>query len=161
MQNETVADEEAMAKKIKNLTTSIQPKVTTLKLSSGQYTEIGKETCEEIMAKHFPTHTPKTNPEYNHAKVTTTEITKPDFKPWITQSHVRRVLLKFKAKKSPGPDKLKPIIFKYLPQNTLDIISFIYRACFFSCLVSLFISFCSNVGLNPSQSFHIFKRCEY
>ena len=30
---------------------------------------------------------------------------------------VRRVLLKFKAKKSPGPDKLKPIIFKYLPQN--------------------------------------------
>ena len=31
-QNETVADEEALAKKIKNLTTSIQPKVTTLKL---------------------------------------------------------------------------------------------------------------------------------
>ena len=60
IQNETVADEEAMAKKIKNLTTSIQPKVTTLKLSSGQYTEIGKETCEEMMAKHFPTHTPKT-----------------------------------------------------------------------------------------------------
>ena len=42
---------------------------------------------------------------------------------------MRRVLLKFKAKKSPGPDKLKPIIFKYLPQNTLDIISFIYKAC--------------------------------
>ena len=95
-----------MAKKIKTLTTSIQPKVTTLKLSSGQYTEIGKETCEEMMAKHFPTHTPKTNPEYNHTKVVTTEITKSDFKPWITQSHVRRVLLKFKAKKSPVPDKL-------------------------------------------------------
>ena len=30
VQNETVADEEAMAKKIKNLTTGIQPKVTTL-----------------------------------------------------------------------------------------------------------------------------------
>ena len=59
---------------------------------------------------------------------TTTEITKPDFKPWITQAHVGRVLLKFKAKKSAGPDKLKPIIFKYLPQNTLDIISFIYKA---------------------------------
>ena len=35
IQNETVADEEAMAKKIKYLTTSIQPKVTTLKLASG------------------------------------------------------------------------------------------------------------------------------
>ena len=64
------------------------------------------------------THTPKLNPEYNHTKIVTTEITKPDFKPWITQSHVRRVLLKFKAKKSPGPDKLKPIILKYLPQLT-------------------------------------------
>ena len=86
-------DEEAMAKNI-NLVTSIQPKVTALKLSTGQYTEIGKETCEEMMAKHFPTHTPKTNPEYNHTKVTTTEITKPDYKPWITQSHVV-VFLKF------------------------------------------------------------------
>ena len=46
-----------MAKKIKNLTTSIQPKVTKLKLPSGKYTEIGKETCEEV--KTFPKHTPK------------------------------------------------------------------------------------------------------
>ena len=82
-----------MAKKIKNLTTSIQPKVTTLKLASGHYTEIGKETCEEMMAKHFPTHTLKTNPEYNHTKVATTEITKPDFKPWISHSHVRLSLI--------------------------------------------------------------------
>ena len=37
--------------------------------------------------------------------------------------------LKFKAKKSLGPDKLKPIIFKYVPQNTLDMISFIYNVC--------------------------------
>ena len=106
-----------MAKKIRNITTSIQPKVTTLKLPSGKYTEIGKETCEEMMAKHFPTHTPKTNPDYNHTKIPTTDISHPEFKPWITQAHVRRVLLKFKAKKSPGPDKLKPIIFKHLPRN--------------------------------------------
>ena len=83
-----------MAKKIKNLTTSIQPKVTTLKLSTGSNTEIGKETCEELMAKHFPSHTQKCNPAYNHIKIATTEISKPDFKPWITQEHVRRVLLK-------------------------------------------------------------------
>ena len=68
-----------------------------------------------MMKKHFPshthTHTPKINPEYNHTKIITTEITKPDYTPWIIQAHVSRVLLKFKAKKSPGPDKLKPIIF--------------------------------------------------
>ena len=96
MQNETLVNEEAMARKIKNLTTSIQPKVTTLKLPSGRNTEIGKETCEEMMSKHFPTHTPKTNSGYNHIKVVTTDITKPDFKLWISQSHIRRVLLKFK-----------------------------------------------------------------
>ena len=71
-----------------------------------------------MMSKHFPTHTPKTNPEYNHTKIVTTEITKTGFKPWITQSHVRRVLLKFKAKKSPGPDKLKPNqITQYIKTN--------------------------------------------
>ena len=82
-----------------------------------------------MMAKHFPTHTAKFNPEYNFTKIVTTEISKSEYKPWITQSHVRRVLLKFKSKKSPGPDKIKPIIFKHLPKNTLEIISFIYRAC--------------------------------
>ena len=76
-----MADEEAMAKKIKNLTRSIQPKVLTLKLATGKYNEIGKETCEEMMAKHFPTHTPTTNPEYNYTKVSTTEMTQLDFKP--------------------------------------------------------------------------------
>ena len=44
--NETVADEDAMTKKIKNLTV----KVTALKLPCGKYTEIGKETCEEMMS---------------------------------------------------------------------------------------------------------------
>ena len=43
LQNETVADEEAMAKKIRNLTTSIQPKVTTLKLPSGNIQKLGKK----------------------------------------------------------------------------------------------------------------------
>ena len=85
-----------MAKKIKNITTSIQPKVTTLKLPTGNHTEIGKETCEEMMAKHFPTHTEKINPEYNFTKIPATEISKQEYKPWITHAHVRRVLMKFK-----------------------------------------------------------------
>ena len=54
MQNESVENEEAMAKKVKNLTSSIQPKVTTLLLPSGKHTEVGEETCRELMTKHFP-----------------------------------------------------------------------------------------------------------
>ena len=80
------------------------------------------------MKKHFPTHTERMDPEYNHTKIVTTDITKSEFKPWVTHEHVRRVLMKFKAKKSPGPDKIKPVIFKHLPRNTLETISFIYKA---------------------------------
>ena len=45
IQNETVANEEAMAKKIKKLTSSIQPKVTTLKQNSS--TTIHKIQCHQ------------------------------------------------------------------------------------------------------------------
>ena len=54
-------NEEAMAKKIKNLTTSIQPNVTSLKLPSGRYTEIGKET-QRIDGKTLPITHPKNQP---------------------------------------------------------------------------------------------------
>ena len=33
----------------------------------------------------------------------------------------------FKNKKSPGPDGLKPIIFKHLPDNIIREIEFIYK----------------------------------
>ena len=69
IQNETIANEKAMTKNIKNITTSIQPKVTTLKLPSGDYTEVGQDTCKELMKKHFPTHTERMDPEYNHNKI--------------------------------------------------------------------------------------------
>ena len=87
-----------MAKKIKSLTSNVQPKVTTLKLANGNHTEIGKETCEELMTKHFPTHKPKFHPEYNYTKISTTEITKQEYKPWITQSKERASKIKSKKK---------------------------------------------------------------
>ena len=54
-------NEEAIAKKIKNLTTSIQPKVTSLKLPSSRYTEIGKE-MQRIDGKTLPITHPKNPP---------------------------------------------------------------------------------------------------
>ena len=35
----------------------------------------------------------------------------------------------FKDKKSPGPDQLKPVIFRHLPDNVLEHLSFIYKSC--------------------------------
>ena len=74
MENESVVNEEAMARKTKTLISNIQPKVTTLKLPNGEYTEIGKETCIEMMSKPFPTHTSKTDPEYHYTKINTADI---------------------------------------------------------------------------------------
>ena len=54
-------NEEAIAKKIKNLTTSIQPKVTSLKLPSSRYTEIGKE-MQRIDGKTLPITHPENQP---------------------------------------------------------------------------------------------------
>ena len=54
-------NEEAIAKKIKNLTTSIQTKVTSLKLPSSRYTEIGKE-MQRIDGKTLPITHPKNQP---------------------------------------------------------------------------------------------------
>ena len=51
------------------------------------------------------------------------------YNPWITLDKVRNVLLKFKAKKSTGPDKFKLILFKFLPKNITELISIIYRTC--------------------------------
>ena len=118
-----------MAKAVKNLTKNTLPAVTTLKTDEGTYTKAGEETCKEIMTKHFPTHTDYREGVYTTNKIKTSAVTTTSYKSWITRQNVRRVLLKFKAKKSPGPDKFKPIIFKYLPNNILDIITLIYKAC--------------------------------
>ena len=128
-ENESVQTEELMAKKVKHLLQTIQPKLTTLVKDDGTTTEVGKETCEEIMNKHFPTNAPVAEEPYNHTKIKTATINSDNTIDWITKENVRRVLLKFKAKKSPGPDELKPIIFKYLPMHSLESIAFIYKSC--------------------------------
>ena len=126
--NESVRNEEQMAKKIKHLTTGLQPKVTTLQTDQGKSTEVGEETCKEMMNKHFPPESQVDEKPYSHTKLSTKDINKGSTTEWITSYHVRRVLLKFKAKKSPGPDCFKPIIFKHLPNNILETIAFINRA---------------------------------
>ena len=35
----------------------------------------------------------------------------------------------FKPNKAPGPDGLKPLVFKYLLQNALEVLTIIYKAC--------------------------------
>ena len=42
---------------------------------------------------------------------------------------MRSALLKFKAKKSPGPDNLRPLVLPHLPESILESLVFVYKAC--------------------------------
>ena len=50
-------------------------------------------------------------------------------KEWINIERVRRSFSGFKDKKSPGPDRLSPIIFKHLPNRIVNHLVYIYSAC--------------------------------
>ena len=67
--HESIPDEAQMAKHSKTLLGSIQPKLGTLQTDTGANTEVGKETFDELMAKHYPSHTAAKNPIMTVAKL--------------------------------------------------------------------------------------------
>ena len=77
--------------------------------------------------QHFPSATPVKPTVYSNKKVTRAEITnyKPD---WITPEKVKKALLGFQSKKSPGTDGLKPIVFKHIPDDIIQFITSLYKA---------------------------------
>ena len=48
---------------------------------------------------------------------------------WISQELIQQAFAGFKAKKSPGPDGIKPIAFQHLPNNIIGYLEFTYKAC--------------------------------
>ena len=99
----------------------------TLEKPDGTITKPGSDTLEYLLTQHFPSATPVKPTIYSNKKVTRTEIMnyKPD---WITPERVKKALLGFQSKKSPGTDGLKPIIFKHLPDDIFQFITSLYKA---------------------------------
>ena len=88
----------------------------TLEKPDGTITTPGTDTLEYLLTQHFPSATPIKPTVYSNKKITRTEIM--EYKPdWITPERVKKALLGFKSKKSPGTDGLKPVIFKHLPDD--------------------------------------------
>ena len=48
---------------------------------------------------------------------------------WINNELIVQAMAGFQAKKSPGPDGLKPVIFPHLPDNFISYINFLYKCC--------------------------------
>ena len=49
---------------------------------------------------------------------------------YLSSDLVKESLLKFKPEKAPGPDGLKPFVFRHLPDKVWSFLSFIYKCCF-------------------------------
>ena len=118
-----------MAKHSKTLLGSIQPKLGTLQKDDGTNTEVGKETFDELMSKHYPSHTAAKYPNYNNGKVMKLTDLMGLYNDWINKDRLSKALTRFKAKKSPGPDGIKPIIFPFIPSSFLEQIVVTFKAC--------------------------------
>ena len=95
--------------------------------SDGTFTEPGPESAEFLFRTHFPTAAPITPIKYSSDSNTPTAVPLEKYTSWINARLVRKALAGFQDKKSPGPDGLKPVIFKYLPPRVLAYITSIYR----------------------------------
>ena len=97
--------------------------------SDGNITAPGGETIERLAEIHFPQANVFTQfPPHTSDKAEETSVILEKF-PYVTSRLVRRSLRLFKPDKAPGPDKLKPIIFRYFPTTLLTFITFLYKCC--------------------------------
>ena len=106
-----------MAKHAKKLSNTLQPKLRTLERADGTNTEVGEDTFNELMNSHLPNHRKAKHTTYNRSnKIKLTELHEA-CKGWINNDRIKLSLKGFQAKKSPGPDGIRPITFPHLPDN--------------------------------------------
>ena len=91
------------------------------------YKRQGKDTHDVIINTHFPQHSPCKQTRYNNGiKLPYTNI-HPLFTTWLSNDKISLALNSFKDKKSPGPDGMKPIVFKHFPDNVISHLQAIYK----------------------------------
>ena len=102
----------------------------TLERDDGSMTEPGKETLEELTRVHFPAASREIveDQEDNRRYFEKHEITTA-YRDFISPQIVEAALHKFKPLKAPGPDKIKPIAFRYFPPVLIYFIMVIYMSC--------------------------------
>lgn len=121
-------DPKAAAKYVKIVQGVSTHDVSTFKKMNGTYTLPGMETADFLLDSHFPEASPIRSVRHQHVARSSREIEEL-CEEWITPDLVIGALRKFKAKKSPGPDGLKPVIFPYLSKTVVATITFLYKAC--------------------------------
>ena len=121
-------DVKQTSKLIKILQRNDNNSVSTFKKPDGTPTMPGEDPARHLLSAHFPNGKASEKTHYRHLKVPRYEV-EGRFSSWINKEMVSEALQKFKNKKSPGPDQIKPIVFQHLPDNITDDITFIYKSC--------------------------------
>ena len=123
------ANENKMAQLCRILQHKQRNKINIIRKPDGDMTVPGLETLEELARVHF-LRAVTLIPEQRYDSSSNTgsgEIEqKYDF---VNLGLVRESLLKFKPEKAPGPDGLKPFIFRHFPTKLWRLITFIYKCC--------------------------------
>ena len=97
--------------------------------SNGEVTKPGEETIVRLAEVHFPQAIPHDRfPPYDALRAELSENIsgKYDF---IAPRLVQISLLRFRPGKSPGPDGIQPLVFRYFPDKFLKRLTFIYECC--------------------------------
>jgi hypothetical protein len=85
-----------------------------VKKADGTLTESEDEMAKTLLEKHFPGR--KTTPDRDNLQ---TKIVYAPSHPWITLTTFKQATTVFKDNKAAGPDEIKPIVLKNLPDNVI------------------------------------------
>ena len=104
--------------------------INTLRRPDSTLSEPGSDTIKVLTDAHFPAAQQGTVPLTRDKSLRfSKEELDGRYQTWINPDLVRRAMRKFKPNKAAGPDELKPLVFKYLPDNAIDVLTLIYKAC--------------------------------
>ena len=127
---EKTPDEASMAFLAKLAQRKETKSINALLKQDGSRSEPGLDTIQVLAATHFPAATQGTESfiHDNAHKFETTQI-RDAFQDWINPTLIKRAIKKFKPLKAAGPDNLKPIVLRHLPDNIIDMLTLVYQSC--------------------------------
>ena len=123
-------DEHRMARLARIAQHNSKAQLHTLQRADGSFTSPGKETLIEMAQAHFPSANSTIPQEtYTSSRCLLSREIQDTFKPFLTVDKVRKSLEQFSPMKAPGPDGMKAIVYKHVPDVVLHFIYVIYMAC--------------------------------
>ena len=124
---EKIGSIEEMSKFRKIVERRLNIQLGALEKEDGTITEPGKDTLRYLSETHFSTATAHKDTQYDITKKTTKDEVSQWNPDWVTKGKLVIALNQFKSKKSPGPDGIKPILLKHLPDNCIEHLLFLYK----------------------------------